>query len=484
MAVKAEQQQQQQSADRDTLPSTGGSAVKQEAGKGETDSVERGALRATLNGSGMRRRRDAGDADDAAMSSEKTAAADMEPSRPLPPRLLLRASSRGPVHSFTAPQSVAASPPAVQSPSSSSAPSPSSTSAPPGFSRIISRNSTRNLFASLSKSVALFSSGHSHGQAAEDEENREWLMRRLSKDDSLDQSSSTSPSSSTTLTETNASWLLSYSHVFTFCRERVFPSLLVLLVLIQLIVLPLRLALSLEIYNWRLYDQLLDVLYVLGVLFTDYLEVAHVTDGKLNSVDGDSSGVSESRLSVRLRSSLSRRMFVFDILSTVPYYLFLPSASLSSLFAVQAHATPTRLDSLLRLPRILRTPRLSSFLDQLELFNLVQSIISPAIFRLLSFGVWMFLFAHFAGCAWWLASYVEGLPDNEWVVQAAMREGSFSKLYLHLLFVGFKCVRSTTDTLLRYVQCAAPACTPDYFSRHSLCFAPVVLWCVDDRRRS
>ena len=314
----------------------------------------------------------------------------------------------------------------------------------------MSRSSTRNLFASLSKSVALFSSGQSHhGQAEEDEENREWLMRRLSKqDEQVDPPSSSSTAASSTTTDLSASWLSahSYSYVLTFCRERVFPSLLVLLVLIQLIVLPLRLALSLDLTNWRLYDPLLDVLYVLGVLFTDYLEVRVGDDAPKEVVEGGGSSTSAGTVSIHLRPSLSRRMFVFDLLSTLPYYLFVPSTSLISLFADPAHATATRLESLLRLPRILRAPRLSSFLEQLELFNLVQSIISPAVFRLLSFSVWMYLFAHFAGCAWWLTSYLIGLPEDEWVVQADMREGSFSKVYLHLLFVGFKCVRHTAPS--------------------------------------
>ena len=317
------------------------------------------------------------------------------------------------------------------------------------MAQALSRSSTRNLFASLSKGVALFSASPAQGAASEDEENREWLQRRLSKQDEPAQhSNTTKASSSPVASDPNASWLSTHSHVLVFCRERVFPSLLVLLVLIQLIMLPLRLALSLPWSHWRMYDLPLDVLYVMGVLFTDYVEVTHGGDSAARGEGEDHTAVSNSNgggsLSLRLRSTSSRRMFVFDLLSTVPYYLFVPSSSLVSLFADPLHATPDRLNSLLRLPRILRAPRLSSFLEQLELFNLVQSIISPAIFRLASFAVWMYLFAHFAGCAWWLTSYIEGLPDDEWVVQADMREGSFGKLYLHLLFVGFKCVRHTT----------------------------------------
>ena len=464
--VKDEQQQRLREvggeSDKESL-AAGNSGVKEETSEDQAQSAggslvsveddKRASMRATLNVSEMRRRREASDTGHVALPSHKRAATKSEPVQPPPPppRLLLRASSRGVAQSSTAPSSVTASPPTAQSPSSSSASSPSSSSHPPGLSRMMSRTSTRNLFASLSKSVALFSSNQTHGQAEEDEENREWLMRRLSKqDEPVEQSSSSESAESSPAADSNASWLSAHSYVFTFLRERVFPSLLVLLVLIQLIVLPLRLALSLEFraVNWRLYDQLLDVLYVVGVLWVDYLEVVHVGGETEQKADGESIRADRAgtgTTSVRLRSSLSRRMFVFDILSTLPYYLFVPSTSLKSLFADPTHATATRLDSLLRLPRILRAPRLSSFLDQLELFNLVQSIISPAIFRLLSFAVWMYLFAHFAGCAWWLTSYLEGLPDDEWVVQADMREGSLSLMYLHLLFVGFKCVRRITQ---------------------------------------
>ena len=414
---------------------------EKEAPHPSTDGTERATLRATIKGSQLRRRRDGGEKSELAVVSDTKEAADIEPRPALPPRPLLRASSRGQVRSSTSNPS---SPPASHSPSSSSssaASSPSSTSRQPaGMSRMLSRSSTRNLFASLSKGVAMFSSNQTHGAAEEDDEaNREWLMRRLSKhDEPLDPPSAASATSSAAKVNANASWLTAHWYVFTFCRERVFPSLLVLLVLIQLIVLPLRLALSLELANWWLYDRLLDVLYVLIVLFTDYVQVDVGAD---TPKDGEASVPSpHSKVSIHLRSSLSRRMFFFDILSTLPYYLFIPSSSLATLFVDPTHATAIRLESLLHLPRILRAPRLSSFMEQLELFNLVQSIISPAIFRLLSFGVWMYLFAHFAGCAWWLTSYIEGLPDDDFVVQADMREGSFGKVYLHLLFVGFKCM--------------------------------------------
>ena len=425
-----------------------------------TDSDKRATLRAALKGSELRRRREGSDIAEPALSSHKRTSTDIAPLRPAPPpppRLLLRASSRVIAPPSALPPSAVATPPQAQSPTSSSAPgaSPSTASHPPGLAQAMSRSSTRNLFASLSKGVALFSASPAQGAASEDEENREWLQRRLSKQDEPAQHSDTSLASSSTVTsDPNASWLSTHSHVLVFCHERVFPSLLVLLVLIQLIMLPLRLALSLPWSHWRMYDLPLDVLYVVGVLFTDYVEVTHGGESGQKAEGADHAAVSDGggSLSIRLRSTFSRRMFVFDLLSTVPYYLFVPSSSLVSLFADPIHATPDRLNSLLRLPRLLRAPRLSSFLEQLELFNLVQSIISPAIFRLASFVVWMYLFAHFAGCAWWLTSYIEGLPDDEWVVQADMREGSFSKLYLHLLFVGFKCVSHTTLHFLLLAQ--------------------------------
>ena len=92
-----------------------------------------------------------------------------------------------------------------------------------------------------------------------------------------------------------------------------------------------------------------------------------------------------------------------------------------------------RQQALLHLPRLLRLPRLSSFIEQVELHNLIDGIIDPTFFRLFSFAIYLFLFAHLTGCAWLAVSFLEGLPaDSEWVVSEKIRErGSAVSLYIH-----------------------------------------------------
>ena len=144
-------------------------------------------------------------------------------------------------------------------------------------------------------------------------------------------------------------------------------------------------------------------------------------------------------LTVRLRSGAMRRQLVLDVLSTLPYTLIVPSSSLLFLFADPVHATPIRLQSLLHLPRLLRLPRLSSFIEHVELANLMSSTIDPTVFRLLTFSIQLFLLAHLVGCAWLTISYMEGLPaDSEWVVSEKIRSTStLPALYIHSLYVGF-----------------------------------------------
>ena len=92
----------------------------------------------------------------------------------------------------------------------------------------------------------------------------------------LDRTTRTTPSTSSLPIDDSSlsnTHLPLHSRVFGFCRVRLFPPLLVLLVLIQLIVLPVRLALSVRLEAYWMDDRLLDVLYVVLVLITDYLDV-------------------------------------------------------------------------------------------------------------------------------------------------------------------------------------------------------------------
>ena len=328
---------------------------------------------------------------------------------------------------------------APTSPTSSSVPLPSPRRS--SLTRLLS-SSTLSLLSTLTRRGSSLFSRRPPPPVDEAEGNREWLHRRMARQDDTD--AALPPTTLLPLSSASLSNPLLPVHrrVFTFCRVRLFPPLLVLLVLVQLIVLPVRLALSVQLDNaWWLNDQWLDLLYVIGVLVTDYVEVSLPTG--VEEEGGTSAGVT-----VRLRSGAMTRQLVLDVLSTLPYGLLIPSSSLLFLFADPVHATPIRLAALLHLPRLLRLPRLSFFIEHVELANLMSSTIDPTYFRLLTFSIQLFLLAHLVGCAWLTVSYMEGLPeDSEWVVSDKIRNTStLPSLYIHSLYVGFSSMTGAAPT--------------------------------------
>ena len=307
---------------------------------------------------------------------------------------------------------------------------PSSPGRRPSLSRLFSLKTTGLLLGALSRRGSLL---FARSTALSDEdESREWVHRRMAGD-GVDEGSGTAslPIESSSLSNPH---LPLHSRVWGFVRVRVFPPLLVLLVLMQLILLPVRLALSAQLEQAWLDDRVLDVLYVVGVLVTDYLDIDLPSKAKAGAAEGER----ESGFRVRLRAGALRRMMVLDLVSTLPYTVLVPQSTVRSLFADPVHATAVRVEALLHLPRLLRLPRLSSFIEQVELHNLISSTVDPTVFRLASFGIYLFLFAHLTGCAWLAVSYMEGLPsDSEWVVSETVRAGSSTALYIHGLYVGF-----------------------------------------------
>lgn len=203
--------------------------------------------------------------------------------------------------------------------------------------------------------------------------------------------------------------------------------LLPAIILVQAITLPMRLAFGgapggiLE--QCRALDAPLDILFVVGVVLTDYLNPATL----------------RVRPWLRRAGSVSAGVWLgvaMDVASTLPLDLF--CARLDSWWSEPSLATEARLSALVRLLRLLRLGRLFRSLDQLETRNLVETAVSPTAFRLAKLAVVMWLVAHLAGCGYVFLSHLEGCPaSNPWIVPEHIRSAPLGVAYLHAVYWGF-----------------------------------------------
>ena len=213
--------------------------------------------------------------------------------------------------------------------------------------------------------------------------------------------------------------------------------LLPCIILFQSITLPVRLAFGgsegssssghSSFASWRTLDLPLDTIFLLGVLFSDYIDPSTLS----------------LRAVLRRPGSARRAAWInlaVDLLSALPLEFLGVSHTWvreSGLWHDSSLATSVRLDALVRLPRLLRLARLFSFLDACETRNLVVTWISPTLFRLFKLGTVMYVVAHLAGCGYVLIGVIEGLPaDNLWICPVHIRSQSLSAQYLHAIHWG------------------------------------------------
>lgn len=220
------------------------------------------------------------------------------------------------------------------------------------------------------------------------------------------------------------------------CLPAIIHVLLPCIILFQSITLPVRLAFGSDdetssehssFAAWRTWDLPLDTIFLLGVLFSDYVDPSTLT----------LRGVLRRPGSARRAAWIS---LTVDLISALPLeFLGVSRAWVreSGLWHDPALATSVRIDALVRLPRLLRLARLFSFLDACETRNLVVTWISPTLFRLFKLGTLMYLFAHLAGCGYVLIGIIEGLPaGNLWICPEHIRNQPLSAQYLHAIYWG------------------------------------------------
>jgi CRP-like cAMP-binding protein len=223
--------------------------------------------------------------------------------------------------------------------------------------------------------------------------------------------------------ETTVQWLKRWA-------GHVLPALAALIVFFQTLTIPMRLAWAstragLVLTPLAQIDHIADALFLLCVLFTDYVDV-HTWSLRWRRVAGS-------------RSAQLR--LLLDVLSSLPYHLLFVAPGfvcISCLWVDARLGTAERVTALCLLPRLLRLPRLMSYLDLLETRNLLSPLFDSTLLRLLKLGFSMFIAAHIAGCGHFFISFLEGCPpDNKWIVPTHIRRLPFGNQYTNAVYWGF-----------------------------------------------
>ena len=96
-----------------------------------------------------------------------------------------------------------------------------------------------------------------------------------------------------------------------------------------------------------------------------------------------------SRIDIIHRILNMNRVFILDILSSLPYSWFAYWLSLDTLFTDPQYATSIRLHAILHLPRLLRLARFFTYVEMFETTNIMRVMMNPTFVRLAKLGRWI-----------------------------------------------------------------------------------------------